>query len=120
MRRIRKTNPRIISLIRKLRKKSNETGAKIWKDIAERLEGPSRNYAEVNVGKIARYASRGETVVIPGKLLGSGEIDFPVTVVALSFSEGARKKIAEAGGRCLTIEEIIEENPKGSGIRIMR
>ncbi|MBC7114609.1 MAG: 50S ribosomal protein L18e [Archaeoglobi archaeon] len=120
MRRIRKTNPRLISLIRALRRRSHETGAKIWKDIAERLEGPSRNYAEVNVGKIARYASEGETVLIPGKLLGSGEIDFPVTVAALSFSESARKKIREAGGRCIRIEELMEENPEGTGIRIMR
>lgn len=119
-REIKKTNPRIISLIRALRKKSNETGAKIWKDIAERLEAPSKRYAEVNVSKVARYASEGETVLILGKLLGSGEIDFAVTVAALNFSESARKKISGAGGRCLTIEQLMEENPKGSGVRIMR
>jgi ribosomal protein L18E len=28
--------------------------------------------------------------------------------------------IEKAGGRNLTIEELVEENPSGSGVRIMR
>jgi large subunit ribosomal protein L15 len=33
-----------------------------------------------------------------GKILGSGAITKPVTIRALSFSEGAKEKIAKAGG----------------------
>ena len=37
----------------------------------------------------------------------------------MSFSKSAEEKIAKAGGECMDILEVIEKNPKGSGIRIM-
>ncbi len=115
----RKTNPNLVRLIDELLKASAANKAPIWKDIAERLAKPKRLYAEVNVSKIQRYANEGETVVVPGKVLGGGKISKAVTVAALSFSETAKKKITEAGGRCITIRELMEANPRGSGVRIM-
>ncbi len=115
----RKTNPNLVRLIELLLKKSAENKAKIWKDIAERLARPKRLYAEVNVSKIERYTKEGETVVVPGKVLGGGRISKAVTVAALSFSESARRKIESAGGKCLALQQLIEINPKGSGVRIM-
>jgi len=115
----RKTNPNLVKLIDELLKASAMNDAPIWKDIAERLAKPKRLYAEVNVSKIQRYAKEGETIIVPGKVLGGGKITKPVTVAALSFSESARRKIIEAGGKCLTIKELLEINPTGSGVRIM-
>ena len=115
----RKTNPNLVKLIDELLKASAINDAPIWKDIAERLAKPKRLYAEVNVSKIQRYAKEGETIIVPGKVLGGGKITKAVTVAALSFSESARRKIIEAGGKCLTIKELLEINPTGSGVRIM-
>ena len=115
----RKSNPNLVQLIDFLLKASAENRAPIWKDIAERLAKPKRLYAEVNVSKIQRYADEGETVVVPGKVLGGGKISKAVTVAALSFSETARRKITEAGGKCISIRELVEMNPRGSGVRIM-
>jgi len=115
-----KSNPRLSELIRKLRRASQENEAQIWHDIAERLEKPRKNYAEVNVSKINRYAREGETVLIPGKVLGSGVLESPVTVAALTFSDAAISKIAGAKGQCITIEELLSSNPKGSQVRILR
>jgi len=115
----RKTNPNLVKLIEELLKASAMNDAPIWKDIAERLAKPKRLYAEVNVSKIQRYAKEGETIIVPGKVLGGGKITKAVTVAALSFSESARRKIIEAGGKCLTIKELLEINPTGSGVRIM-
>ena len=42
-----------------------------------------------------------------------------VNVVAFKFSAQAQEKIESAGGECISIDEIIESNPKGSNIRIM-
>ena len=64
--------------------------------------------------------SDGETVLIAGKVLGSGLLSKAVTVAAYNFSVTALEKIEEVGGKCLTIEQILEENPKGSGIRILQ
>jgi len=115
----RKTNPNLVKLIDDLLKASAENKAKVWKDIAERLAKPLRNYAEVNVGKIDRYLRENEIAVVPGKVLGSGEITKPVTVAAWRFSESARRKIESAGGRTLSIWDLIRENPSGKNVRIM-
>ncbi|MCQ1534577.1 50S ribosomal protein L18e [Methanosarcina sp. KYL-1] len=114
----RKTNPRIVSLILTLKERANGDSAPIWKDIAKRLETPTRNYAAVNLSKINRHTAENDVLLIPGKVLGAGLLDHPVTVAAVNFSESAVDKITEAGGVCLSIEEIMESNPKGSGIRI--
>ncbi|MCD6492674.1 MAG: 50S ribosomal protein L18e [Archaeoglobaceae archaeon] len=115
----RKSNPNLVKLIDELLVASAKNEAKVWKDIAERIAKPRRLYAEVNVSKIERYAKDNETIIVPGKVLGSGKINKKVTVAALSFSESAKRKIENAGGKCLTIMELLEENPKGSGVRIM-
>mgnify|MGYP000942745997 FL=1 len=116
----RKTNPRIVSLILTLKERANANSAPIWKDTARRLEMPSRNYAAVNISKINRHTAEDDVLLIPGKVLGAGILDHPVTVAAVTFSDSAVEKIIEAGGKCLSLEEIMEANPKGSGIRIFR
>ncbi|MET1124080.1 MAG: 50S ribosomal protein L18e [Archaeoglobaceae archaeon] len=115
----RKTNPNLVTLIDELLKISAESGARVWKDVAERLAKPRRLYAEVNLTKIERYANPGEIVVIPGKVLGGGEISKSVKVAALSFSESAKRKIVEAGGECLKLIEAARANSKGSNVRIL-
>jgi large subunit ribosomal protein L18e len=116
----RKTNPRIVSLILTLKERANVNSAPIWKDIASRLEMPARNYAAVNISKINRHTANDDVLLIPGKVLGAGLLDHPVTVAAVTFSESAVEKITGAGGKCQSLEEIMDANPKGSGIRIFR
>jgi large subunit ribosomal protein L18e len=116
----KKTNPRLVNLISLLKNKSRENEANIWREIASRLESPGRNYAEVNLSKINRYAASGETIIVPGKVLGSGALDRAVDIAALNFSGTATEKITGARGRCMSIEELIENNPKGSKVRILR
>ncbi len=119
MKRTGPTDINLRRLIRYLRKKSNEEGVRIWKDIAWRLERPRRQRAEVNISRINRYTREGDTVIVPGSVLGAGKLGHRVTVAAWKFSEKAREKIVEAGGEAITIEELMERNPKGSGVVIM-
>ena len=51
--------------------------------------------------------------------LGSGEVEGKPSVAAYSVSSGARTKIEGAGGRVLTIRELMKENPEGKGVRIL-
>ena len=115
-----KSNIRLLDLIHTLKAASRENEVSIWRDIATRLEGPGKNYAEVNISKINRYAGDGETILVPGKVLGSGLLEMSVTVAALNFSESALAKIRGANGQCMSIEELIRDNPKGSQVRILR
>ena len=114
-----KDNPQLAKLIDDLRSISRQHKAPVWRTVAERLERSARNWSEVNISRVARYAKTGESLVVPGKLLGSGLINFEVTVAAYSASVQARKKIEAAGGKALTIRELAASNPAGTGIRIM-
>ncbi|MCW3135518.1 MAG: 50S ribosomal protein L18e [Canidatus Methanoxibalbensis ujae] len=115
----RKTHPGILRMLDELRKASRENNVRIWRDIAERLERPRRSYAEVNLSRINRYAREGETIVVAGKVLGAGKLDKRVYVAALGFSRKAYLRITALGGRCMSIDDLLKENPKGSGVRIM-
>ena len=87
--------------------------------MAERIAKPRRLQAEVNVSKIEKYARNGEWVLVPGKVLGTGMITKSVNVAALAFSDSAKRKIEEAGGRCVSIRDLMHENPAGSNVRIL-
>jgi large subunit ribosomal protein L18e len=118
-RRIKSTNPDLISLIRLLKKKSKESNAPIWQDVAGRLSKPKRTRVKVNISKISRHSEENESIVVPGKVLGAGIISHSVTVAALAFSQQARSKIVEAKGKCLSIAELMEENSAGSNLKII-
>ena len=118
VKKINKTNPNLIELINKLNKKSKSEDAAIWKDVADRLSRSNRRTAEVNLSDINRHADADETILVPGKVLSNGDLENKVDVVALKFSAKAQEKIESAGGECISIDEIIETNPKGSNIRI--
>ncbi len=113
------TNPERLKTIRLLRKIARENKAKIWWRIAELLEKPKRRRIAVNLSRINRYTRPGDVAVIPGKALGAGSLNHPVTVAAFSFSDKAKAKIEAAGGKCLTIEELAASNPKGSNVKLL-
>jgi large subunit ribosomal protein L18e len=115
----RKSNPVLVELIGTLQKAGRDNQAPLWRDIASRLEKPSRNWAQVNISKIDQHLGDGETAVVAGKLLGSGELTKKVTIVAFSASESARAKVTAAGGKVLSLQEAIKAYPKGQNCRII-
>ncbi len=114
-----KTNPMLVALIHELKKQAIENDAPIWKDIAIRLEKPSRNWPEVNLDRINKYINEKETAIIPGKVLSDGFLSKKVDIAAWSFSEKSQEKIKKAGGKYMSIEELLKNNPKGKDIRIL-
>ncbi|HEV8359267.1 MAG TPA: 50S ribosomal protein L18e [Candidatus Thermoplasmatota archaeon] len=114
-----KTNPALVALIHDLKKRALEQQAPVWRDVAVRLAKPTRQHAAVNLSRLERNLAQGETALVPGKVLAAGAITKPVTIAAWAFSEGARAKVQEAGGHCLTIPELAAKNPKGSKVRII-
>lgn len=113
-----KTNPRIHDLIAELKATARKHDAEIWADLAGRLERPRSSYAEVNIGRIERYAREDETVIVPGKVLGSGTLRKHVTVGAVDFSRSAEDKI-EAVGEACHLEELIARHPDGANLRVI-
>jgi large subunit ribosomal protein L18e len=115
-----KASPRLTSLIAELKAVARETGSDVWGDVAARLEKPRRTHAEVNLGRIDRYARDDETVVVPGKVLGSGVVRAGYTVAAVDFSSSAAEKLQQADGEAIPLEQALERNPDGTDVRVVR
>ncbi|MFC6720338.1 50S ribosomal protein L18e [Halobacteriaceae bacterium SHR40] len=114
-----KTNPRLNSLIADLKSAARNSESNVWSDVADRLEKPRSTHAEVNLGRIERYAQADETVVVPGKVLGSGVLQKEVDVAAVDFSGTAQTKIEQVGDT-MKLEEALEQNPDGTNVRVIR
>jgi large subunit ribosomal protein L18e len=114
-----KTNPKLERLVADLKSAARESSVGVWQDVADRLEKPRRTHAEVNLGRIERYARPEETVIVPGKVLGSGVLRTDVTVAAVDFSSTAETKIEEVGN-AVALEQLMDENPQGSNVRVVR
>lgn len=72
---------------------------------------------EVNIWKLEKICSDGDVVIVPGKVLGDGEITKRLIVYALGFSKPAKDKIIAAGGKALKLKDLKE---KVKGMKIIK
>jgi large subunit ribosomal protein L18e len=110
----RKTNPEIIKLLRLARKN------KTWQELVKIISGPTRRYSSVNLEKIDKETKAGDTVVIPGKVLSSGNLTKKVKICSLSISDNAKAKLKETKSEYSSISDEIKSNSKAAGIKIIR
>lgn len=113
------TNPILQDLINELKKKSREQSINLWKRVATDLEKPTRQRRVVNLSSISRHTKENEIIVVPGKVLGAGDLAHKLTISAFQFSDGAKEKIEKTGGKIVPLLELSKENPSGKGIRII-
>lgn len=113
---LEKDNQALVSLVEGLMK----TGKPVWRRTAQELSRPRRQRIEVNLSKIEEFAAEDSTVLVPGKVLGSGTLSKKLTVAAFSFSGRAKEMIAAAGGKALTIDGLQKANPEGRGVTILK
>ncbi len=114
------TDPNLQALIVELRRTSEKNKVGIWREVAKYLSVHSRKRTATNLSTVNKYSKEGEIIIIPGKLLGSGNIDHKITVSAWGTSASAKEKLLKAGGNYLPIPQLIKKYPKGNNIRILR
>lgn len=107
-------------MVRKLIDLLNKQDKSLWQKVAEELEKPSRKRSYINIYKINKYSKPNEVIVVPGKVLGIGNIDHPVTVVALSFSKSAKEKIEKSGGKVMSLYKAVQEIKDFKNVRLMK
>lgn len=112
-------NPATVKLAHRLRKASAANGAPIWARLSREALKPGSARRTVNVKKLAQLAGSGQTVAVPGKVLGTGTISHPISVFSFSMSAAAAKKITGAGGRVLSHSELVEASPSGKGVLLV-
>lgn len=107
----RKENPEVKSLILLLQKQKDP----IWHDVARYLAAPKRKSVAVNIEKINRLSNDSEIIIVPGKVLGAGELNHNIVLAALKFSSGVKEKIGKKAN-IMTIPELIEKRSAFKGI----
>jgi large subunit ribosomal protein L18e len=82
----------------------------VWKDLVKRLKRAHRNRTSVNLWKLDMLAKKfkGKIFVVPGKVLGKGNLNEKVTVIALEYSETARAKI-NSKGTALSFDDAVQK-----------
>jgi large subunit ribosomal protein L18e len=103
---------------RKLIRDLWKTQIKIWRTISKKLSGPRKNMVKANLYRINKNTRKNDIIVIPGKVLGIGELNHTLTIACLEYSKSAKKKIEASGSKLISIEELLEQNPKGTGVKI--
>ncbi len=110
-----KTDKHLVNLIKEIKEHAAKENSNFWRRIAKELSKSTRRRRTLNVAKINQYTKDGETIVVPGKVLGAGDLDHNVNVAALQFSESALSKLKST----MTIEELLKKSPKGKDVRIL-
>lgn len=109
----RKRNPELAETI--LKAKKNEK----WLRIAGILSSPRRKKVVANLSMIDKESKEGDTIVVPGKVLGSGEVSKRIKIVAFSFSEEAVKKLKEKKCEIELISKEMDKNPEAKGVKVI-
>ena len=109
-----KTNAQLNNLIKEIKETAYKENSNFWKKIAKELEKPTKKQREANISKLDKHTKDNELVIVPGKVLGDGELNHELRVAALKFSESAKRKL-----KTMTIRQLLKENPKGKNIRII-
>ena len=115
---ILKENPELLRTLMELRRAAKRHDAPIWHELARRLQRARHQTTPVNVAHLERLGRAQETLVVPGKVLASGRLTKALTVAAFHYSAEARAKIHAAGGKALSIEELLKAHPDGAGVRL--
>merc|ERR1712093_858151 len=102
------------------------TDAKFNQIVYKRLNQSNTNRFPISISRLVKLANtdekRNRTLVIVGNVLNDERlITVPkMNVCALRFTEAARTRITAAGGRCMTFDQMAQENPKGSNTWLLR
>lgn len=108
----RKLNPELVETIFLAKKNKN------WIKVAEMLTRPKKKFIRVNLNKINKEVKEGEKIVVPGKILGGGNLQKKIKIIAFSFSNSAIEKIKKANSEFSYIKEEIKINPEAKNLRI--
>jgi large subunit ribosomal protein L18e len=116
---IQMANQVVIQMAKELKQASTKNDAPIWLKLAKLALKTSVSRRVVNLTHINEVTKEGEVIVVPGKILGTGNVSHKITLSSFSISNSAAKKIIESGGAIISFKEMIEKFPTGKGVRII-
>ncbi len=70
---------------------------------------PKRQRVSVNLSKLDRMAAENEFIVVPGKVLGSGDIKKSINISAIDFSSSALQKLKLSKCKVVELSEVVSK-----------
>ena len=113
------TNQLVLHMAKELQVASKKNKAPIWSRLAEMALKPARARKVLNLGQLDKFVSDNDVVVVPGKVLGTGNISHKITLCSFSISTSGAKKVAQSGGKIIDFSQLIKNHPTGKGVRII-
>jgi len=111
----RKTNSELVETLDAIRKNKSWSGL----EVARYLSSASRKMPEMNLSKLSAHSEEGDSIILPGKVLGAGEIKHKMKVCAFKFSKQALDKLHEKKCETSLIIDEVNKNPKATGLRML-
>merc|ERR1711979_107715 len=105
---------------------ARRTDSKFNQIVHKRLNQSGTSRYPMSISRLVKVANteekRAKTLVIVGNVLNDERlITVPkLNVCALKFPQAARARIMGAGGKCMTFDQLAQENPKGTNTWLLR
>jgi large subunit ribosomal protein L18e len=116
---IQMTNQIVLQMARELKSASKKNKAPIWSRLAELALKPSSVRRTINLSQIDKMTKDNDTIIVPGKVLGTGNVSHKITLCSFSISNSGAQKIIQAGGKIQSYSELIKAHPTGKGVVII-
>ena len=113
------SNQLVLEMVKNLKKASAEHDAPIWSRLATMALKPASTKRKINLKRINQLTKEDDVVVIPGKVLGTGNMSHKITLCSFSISNSALNKIIDSGGKIISFSNIIKQFPTGKGVFLL-
>uniref|UniRef100_A0A7S1GNR7 Large ribosomal subunit protein uL15/eL18 domain-containing protein n=1 Tax=Cyclophora tenuis TaxID=216820 RepID=A0A7S1GNR7_CYCTE len=121
---VKTQNPYNKLLIKLYKFLSRRTESKFCETVLKRLHMSKTNRPPIGLHRLSKHMTNkdGKIAVIVGKVTDDVRmLECPkMSVCALAFTEGARKRIVGAGGECLTFDQLALRSPTGDNTILLR
>jgi large subunit ribosomal protein L18e len=81
----------------------------LWKRVLKLSEVPSRSRKTVNLYKLNKYTKEGDNIIVPGKVLGDGQMSHKINITAMEYSEKALTNLRSNHCTVKKLDEMLRE-----------
>ena len=106
----------IDSALAAVRSAAKASGKPVYSRALRMLSKKVSQLVEVNVGKLDSLSSEGSVILVPGRVLGEGDVTKKLFVGAVAFTASAAQKIIAAGGEALLMKDFVAKFGEGKGV----
>jgi len=99
----RKTSPELVKTIEIAKKEDN-------KELLKYLSRPTREQIKLNLDEINKKIKDQKEIIVPGKVLGVGELSKKIIIYSLAYSKAAEEKIKKQGSEIRYLSELLDKN----------